>query len=42
MKKKNTDSSLMGKIPGYFTLLGIVLSILSIAAIAFAFKVLFL
>lgn len=39
MKKKDKD--LMGRIPNYFTFLGVILSILSVASIVFAFKILF-
>lgn len=42
MDKKKENNDLMGKIPNHFTFLGIILSILSMCAIAFAFKVLFL
>lgn len=38
---KKIDNNLMGKIPNYFTFLGIIISLLSILAIYFAVNVLF-
>lgn len=41
MKNKEDHKNLMGKIPSYFTVLGIIIIILSLAALFFASKVLF-
>ncbi|HFK5528356.1 TPA: hypothetical protein ACGZ99_002420 [Elizabethkingia anophelis] len=41
MEKKEIEDNLMGKIPYYFTFLGVFLSLLSIGAIAFAYRILF-
>ena len=39
---KRKDNDIMGKIPNYFTFLGVLISLLSILAIVFAINVLFL
>lgn len=41
MNKKKQSNDLMGKIPNYFTLIGILLSILSISSLIYAIKILF-
>lgn len=41
MDKKKSNNDLMGKIPNYFTLIGILLSILSVLSLIYAIKILF-